>query len=479
MFNFFVFFKKGKENKREKEIEKHTKVGSGLSINNSITQEVANLRKVYAKPKTYTGNRKLYDSGKAKKDLKINDFSNNETVIDEYTGAQLTLTKKEALLKYGKNWTKHLAEADHIHPVKRIFEKVVNNFWFNAWTKNDDINEITNSKDNLQTVSREFNNKKRERTNEELVTDEEYSASLNLSDEKKEVAIRKGRETEKIIDKKLRNRSIKNAISSGHNAGMKVAKQTAVTSVTITGILNTVDVIKGKKTVREATKDVSIATAKAAITGYTLGSGGSVVTHSLSYSKSPFLKALSNSNVPAKIITAVITTGDIVKRYSNGEISTQECILELGERGLNIATAGYSMAVGQALIPIPIVGGAVGALVGSVLTSKYYNTLISELRNKELAHNERLRIMAECKEATRQIRAFREELQTYLDNYFYDYKNCFDEAFSEIEISFKTGNADGIISGANKITKKLDGKVYYNNVKEFKTFLDSKEVDVF
>lgn len=479
MFNFLGFLKKKKEKQSDEEIEKHARVGSGLSINTFINQETSNLRKVYSKPKTYTGNRKLYDSGKAKRDLKINDFSNNETVIDEYTGAQLTLTKKEAISKYGKNWTKHLAEADHIHPVKRIFEKVVNNFLFNAWTKNDDIKEITNSKDNLQTVSREFNNLKRERTNKELVTDEEYSASLNLSDEKKEAAIRKGIEAEKIIDKKLRNRSIKNAISSGHNAGMEVAKNAAGTTATISGILNIAEVIKGEKTVGEATKDIAIDTTKSAVTGYTLGNGGTVISHSLSYSKSNFLKALSDNNVPAKVITAVVTTGDIVKRYSNGEISTQECILELGERGLNVVTAGYSMAAGQALIPIPIVGAAVGALVGSVLTSKYYNSLISDLRNKELEHQERLRIMAECEELIIRQKAFREELQRYLDFYFYDYKNCFDEALSEIEVSFKTGNADGIIAGANKITRKLGGKVNYNNVNEFKSFLDNNEVDVF
>ncbi len=174
-----------------------------------------------------------------------------------------------------------------------------------------------------------------------------------------------------------------------------------------------------------------------------------------------------------------MTTGDIVKRYSNGEITTQECILELGERGLNVATAGYSMAAGQALIPIPVVGAAVGALVGSVLTSKYYNSLISDLRNRELEHQERLRIIAECKAIEKEANAFRRELQEKLDYYFYDYKNCFDEAISEIEIAFKTGNADGIIAGANKITEKLGGEIYYDNVKEFKNFLDNDEIDIF
>lgn len=476
MFNFFGFLKKNKE-KKDKEIEKHTKIGSSVALNSSINIEKNKLKEIFSKPKKYAGNRELFDSSSAKRDVKLEAFSSGKKVTDEYTGKELKLTIKEAKLKYGKNWQDHVSEGDHIHPLKRVVDESKDN----PWTTKEDIKKIANSKGNMQNISRTFNNAKRDRTNEEFVTDNEYleKKGIKLSEENKRKAIETGKRAKRFIKKEISRYSLKNIFSYGHNAGISVATHTAGTSATISAIMNTVDVINGKKTVKEAAKDVSILTTKAAITGYAFGSSGVVISHSLSYSKSQFVKALSNSNVPAKIITAVMTTGDIVKRYSNGEISTQECILELGERGLNVATAGYSMAIGQSLIPIPIVGGAVGALVGSVLTSKYYNTLISELKNKELAHKERLRIMSECKEAKKQVIAFRKELQKYLDDYFYDYKNCFDEALSEIEISFKTGNADGIISGANKITKKLGGEVHYNNVKEFKTFLNSDKVDVF
>ena len=475
MFNFFGFFKKEKENK--KEVEKHTKVGTGVTFNNSSNIERIKLKTIFTKPKKYAGNREIFDSGSAKKNVKLESFSSEEKVIDKYTGKELKLTIKEAKMEYGENWQDHVAEGDHIHPLKRVVEENKNN----PWVTKEDIKEIANRKENMQTTSRTYNNAKRDSTNEEFVTNEEYLAAkgIKLSEEEKRRAIEDGRRAEKFITEEIRKRSVKNAVSYGHNAGMAVAKNAAGTTATISGILNIVDVIKGEKTLEEATKDIAITTTKSAVTSYALGGGGSVVAHSLSYSKSPFIKALSNSNVPAKVITTVVTTGDIVKRYSNGEISTQECILELGERGLNVATAGYSMAAGQALIPIPIVGAAVGALVGSVLTSKYYNSLISDLRNRELEHQERLRIIAECEELVIKEKAFREELQRYLDFYFYDYKNCFDEALSEIEISFKTGNADGVIAGANKITRKLGGKVNYNNVKEFKSFLDNDEVDSF
>ena len=136
------------------------------------------------------------------------------------------------------------------------------------------------------------------------------------------------------------------------------------------------------------------------------------------------------------------------------------------------------MAVGQALIPIPVVGAAVGALAGSMLISNYYNSLITTLQTKELEHQERLRIIAECEEATRQARAFREELEAYLASYFKEYQDCFDDALSTIHTSFQMGDADGVIAGANQITRKLSGKVHYNNMTEFKDFLFDDSTDV-
>ena len=182
--------------------------------------------------------------------------------------------------------------------------------------------------------------------------------------------------------------------------------------------------------------------------------------------------------MPVKVLTAVTTVGDTLKRYGTGEITTQQCLLELGDKGLNLATTGYSMLVGQALIPIPIVGAAIGALVGSVMTSGLYQGLIGKLQRKELEHQERQRIIAECKQASEQLRAFRRELELYLESYFREYKDCFDEALSEIQFAYQIGDADGIIAGANQITRKLDGQVHYETVGQFKQFLDDKLIDV-
>lgn len=286
------------------------------------------------------------------------------------------------------------------------------------------------------------------------------------------------KKSEMAINQQKKAIVVKNVLKTGHEPGINSSKNSALTCLTMSGIMNITAVIKGEKSAKDALKDTTANTGKAAVTGYITGGGLTTISHTLSSSSSKFVNALTSSNVPGKVITAVVLTGDTLKKYGNGEISTQECIIELGEKGLNFATTGYSMALGQALIPIPVVGAAVGALVGSAITSKYYNELIHMLKTKQLEHEERQRIISECKIAEEEAKNFRLELEAYLESYFRDYQDCFNEAIFEMETAFKLGDANGVIFGANQITKKLGGKVNYETVEEFKNFLADDSIDI-
>lgn len=480
----FSFFKKKKkkitsldvlrEENNKNEEEDSIKAATGFSTMESARASTERASKIYAKSEKY--DRSLLDNGAAKVRAKKNAFADGQKVYDSYTGDVLELKKSDAKLKYGKDWQKHLAESDHKIPLEKIHKDNAKN----PWLTNDDLKNIANSDDNIEVVSRKYNNAKRSRTNEEFVTDDDYlkRTGVELSGEGKEKAIQSGKASQTIIDKKIRKTAAKNIIKTGHEAGKYSAGNAGVTAATMSGIMNITAVIKGEKSVEDALADTAIDTGKAAATGYVLGGGLTTVSHTLSSSSSKFLQGLSSMNVPGQVITAVMLTGDTIRRYGNGEITTEECIIELGGKGLNFATTGYSMTIGQTLIPIPIVGAAVGVLVGSVITSKYYNSLINTLKTKELEHQERLRIMAECKKAADEERAFRAELESYLQSYFREYRDCFDEALSEIQYGFQSGDADSVILGANQITRKLGGKVYYETVEEFKDFLADDSTDI-
>lgn len=464
------------DDERKKSDNGSSEIGAGFAATQVAYDATAEAARVYAKPDSYTGNRTLYDSGVAKLNAKKKLFDGGQTVIDPYTGDTLVLTKKEAKLMYGQDWQKHLAESDHVKPLEKIYEDTRNN----VWNTTDDIKNAANSDDNIRVASREFNNPKRSRTNKEYVENEDYleSKGVKLTKEGKEQAIKDGDLAEQSINQQLKDAGFSNMVRTGHEAGKMGAQNAGITAVTVSGIMNLVAVIKGEKDSDAAIADTVRDGGKAAVSGYVMGGGLTVVSHSLSNSSSQFIRGLAESNVPGKVITAVIVTGDTLKKWGNGEITTQQCIIELGDKGLNMATMGYSMAVGQALIPIPVVGGAVGALVGSLLTSAYYNNLINELQVREMEHQERLRIIAECKLAAEQTKKFREELEVYLQNYLSDYRECFDGALSSMRFAYEAGDADGMIASANDITRKLGGQVYYETVDEFKTFLDSDSVDV-
>ena len=130
--------------------------------------------------------------------------------------------------------------------------------------------------------------------------------------------------------------------------------------------------LNGEKSAEEAIADTVAQSGKAAVDGYVMSSSLTVLGRKMSSSSSEFIRNLAEANVPGKVVTAVMVTGDTLAKWGSGEITTQECMIELGDKGLNMATMGYFMAIGQAAIPIPIVGGAIGAMVGTTLTSGYY-----------------------------------------------------------------------------------------------------------
>ena len=142
-----------------------------------MTQKAAST---FAKPSTYTGNRNLFDSGVAKANAKRELFSSGNIVKDPYTGDTLVLTQREAKSLYGPNWARHVVEIDHIVPIKKIFEKFKNN----PWVTTDNIKDSTNSPDNLQGTSRQVNNAKRDRSNEEFIRDKKYlkEKHINITD---------------------------------------------------------------------------------------------------------------------------------------------------------------------------------------------------------------------------------------------------------------------------------------------------------
>ena len=465
----------GKSVNDGKKTDKIRSIASHQSAVDSATQSAEQLHQKFARPDV--DYRTILEDRNAMNGFKVKAFDGNYRVTDPYTEKELCISKAEAELIFGSDALEHLAETDHIYPLKKIWDKYGNNPWLTV----EDLRKRANSEGNLEVVSHRFNNPKRDRTNEEFVSDEEYleQTGVRLSEKGKGTAIEHSQSAQTSIAQGYREDILHNIVQSGHEAGVQGAKSAGVTALTISTITNITDVISGKKDADEALKDIAKDGTKAAVNGYVVSGGLATVSQGLSNVSNPFLHMLSDAKVSGTILTTVMTTGDTVLKYVNGEISTLQCVHDLGSRGTTLATSGLSMSIGQAVIPIPIVGAAVGALVGATLTSELYHSMTQGLQQKIYEQHERERIIKECEAIAEAEHQYRKQLEEYLENYFKEYRSYFNNALAQIDKAFLTGDADGVIQGANQVTRKLGGTVHYDTVDEFKMFLSSDEVDVF
>ena len=260
---------------------------------------------------------------------------------------------------------------------------------------------------------------------------------------------------------------LKDIHSVSHRAGVEGAKAGAAIGGGIAAVQNMVDVIRGKKDFGEAAADITKTTAASAGTGYLTTYGSTALKGYMQNSGTALVRTLSKTNLPAAVITTAVSSVKTITKYFSGEISGTECLKSIGQTGANTVSSMAYGAAGQILIPIPVVGAVVGSMLGYTLSSLCYSNLMNALNKAKLAREERIRVEKECEEAIKAIRAYRKEINEYMDEYLADYRMSFDNAFKDIKTSLSIGDVDGCIDGFNQITRKLGGKVEFNNMEEF------------
>jgi hypothetical protein len=260
-----------------------------------------------------------------------------------------------------------------------------------------------------------------------------------------------------------------------HRAGTEQAKWGAILGGSISIIRNLVAVTKGDKEADEAVVSVINDTGSAAANSYVIAATGAVLKGTMQNAQSAVVRGLSKTNLPAAIVTTTIEAGKTLGKFIKGDIDGVECLTELGEKGTGMLASAMFNAIGQIAIPIPVVGAAIGGMIGYALSSACYGQLVAALQGAKLAREERLRIEAECEEAVKMIREYRLEMEAVISQYLSDHMSVFQESFDGIKTALELDDIDGFIAGANSITVKLDGKPQFNNYSEFSQIMENKE----
>lgn len=265
----------------------------------------------------------------------------------------------------------------------------------------------------------------------------------------------------------------KDIAHTSHRAGIGAAKSGAAIGGGISLIQNSVAVIKGDKDVDEAVGEVIADTAKATRISYATAYTGAIVKGAMQNAPSSYLQTLSKTNLPSTIVVTSLEIGKTLSRYAQGDIDGTECLIELGEKGSGMLAASAGAAVGQALIPIPVVGGLVGSMAGYAMASAYYNSLVTVLKEAKIAHEDRLRIEAECAASIAALKEYQLEIELVINNYMQESIEVFSNAFTEMELAYNTGDVDSFIGGTNSIIRQLGGAPLFETQEEFSELMNS------
>lgn len=250
-------------------------------------------------------------------------------------------------------------------------------------------------------------------------------------------------------------------------AGLKTGIQAATITGSVSIIKNLVAVYKGEKEPEEAICNVVGDTVKRAESGFTTGFTGSMLKGAMQNSKSQYMRTLSETNIAGTVVLAATSFANTLICYFNGEIDGVECLETLGEQGTGMISSTMFSVIGQAAIPIPIVGAMIGGMVGYALSSASYGILMQALKEEKIVRDQRIEIEEVCKEQMKMIRQYRTELEEIINQYLVESMNIFRESFTKIKDAFVHGDVDWFIESANGITENLGAESSFTSMRDF------------
>ena len=175
-------------------------------------------------------------------------------------------------------------------------------------------------------------------------------------------------------------------------------------------------------------------------------------------------------------MVVALDAGKTMKKFYDGEIDGVECLEELGLQGTEMLGASLFTVIGQLAIPIPVVGGLIGGMLGYALSSASYSTLVNSLKEAKLAHEERLIIEAACEEHITYIKECRKEIENVISQYLTTNIEIFNTAFINMNDALQIGDVDGFITSTNNLRGALGKEISYNTFEEFDKLMQTDEV---
>lgn len=288
----------------------------------------------------------------------------------------------------------------------------------------------------------------------------------------------------KATDPKHANRiantfEAKAALSDMHQSGMAAAKMGAAFGGVASGFSGLYQLSQGKATKGKVAAQVIVDTSKSFATSYLTTAGSKGIVHGFAKAgvSQTTVGVLTKSNAHIALAAGILKSGESVVRYLRGEINDDQLMVEISETAITGVSTFYYGALGQAIIPIPIVGAMIGSTVGYFVGSMLHQSGLiglGEVTVVKVARERRERIEAMCLESIPLMRQHRLELELLLKTHFAERCQLLTQAFEGMEQSLVSWDADDFTQHLESVNQAFGKSLPFKSFNEFDTFMKDK-----
>lgn len=261
-----------------------------------------------------------------------------------------------------------------------------------------------------------------------------------------------------------------------HRSGLEAGKTGAAVAAGVSAVGGLLRLARGEADTGEVVAQVAVDAAKGYAASYVTTAVSKGIPHMM-------LKVgmdkgaatlLTKSNAHFAIAAGVVQSGRSIANYLNGDIDSEQMLSEISHTAVTGASAFYYGALGQALIPIPLVGMFVGSTVGYFVGNMLHQSGLLSLGEApviRVARERREHIEALCLTAIPLMRAHRLELENLLEQHFSERCHLLSTALDSLENSLIDWDADSFTSQLERVNKAFGASLPFKTLAEFDAFM--------
>ena len=261
-----------------------------------------------------------------------------------------------------------------------------------------------------------------------------------------------------------------------HNSGIEAGKTGAVAAGGVSAVSGLIRLSRGEANTGEVIVQVAVDAAKGYASSYVTTAISKGVPHMMLKAglEKSAANLLTKSNAHVAIAAGIVQSGKSIARYLNGEIDGEEMLSEVSHTAITGASTFYYGALGQAIIPIPVVGAFVGSTFGYFVGNMLHQSgllSLGEALAVKVARERREHIEAMCLTAIPLMRAHRIELENLMKQHFAERSNLLTAAFDGLEKSMIDWDADSFTAQLEKVNNAFGASLPFKTFAEFDAFM--------